>query len=57
MKPPFAVSRKKKLLYIRAGFLGKKKEPRLGGVNFDISTVYLVMHAMGSMSLEFRGEI
>ena len=33
MKLPFAVSRKKKLLYICAGFLGKKKEPRLGGVN------------------------
>ena len=57
MKLPFALSRKKKLLYICAGFLGKKKEPRLGGVNFDISTVYLVMHAIGSMSLEFSGEI
>ena len=57
MRSPFAISRKKKLVYVCAGLLGKKKEPSFGEVNLDISTTYLVMHAMGSMSLEFSGEI
>ena len=56
-KSPFAVNSKKNLVHACAVLLGKKQQPGLGDVNFDVPVIYLELHAMGCMCLEFGGEI